>query len=136
MARCFLTGVEFPLEDAFVLNRREARLLIAALNNRSASLRRLVDQFSPMDEVPEAEQAAPPRRAGFARKNHRLVCKAVATALAPGYPEISLFVGWLKYRAQVQSRESRAGSTPAPRVMKDGQPIERAGPGDEHNQHA
>jgi hypothetical protein len=30
------------------------------------------------------------------------VCKAVADALAPGFPEIELFLSWLDYRARTR----------------------------------
>lgn len=99
MVRCFLTGVQFPIEEAFVLNRREAHALLDALKDRVASLRRVIDQLSPLDE--EDNKAgigqAPPSR--FVRKRHRLVSRSVADALAPGYPEIRLFVDWPQYRA-------------------------------------
>jgi len=101
MVRCFLTGVEFPLQKAFVLNRRDARDLLGALKDRIASLQRVIDQLSPLD----AQEVTPFRQAhksGFVPKKHRLVCKAVADALAPGFPEIELFQSWLEYRSRVR----------------------------------
>ena len=103
MVRCFLTGVQFPLDAAFVLNRREARNLLAALNDRIASLRRVIEQFAPLDDDAGGSGGIQHLPAGFARRKHRLVCKAVAEALAPGYPEICLFVEWTEYQAQVRS---------------------------------
>lgn len=97
MIRCFLTGVQFPLEDAFVLNRREARDLLDTLKDRVNSLRRVIEQFSPMDEENENVEITRSARNGFARKKHRLVCKAVAEVLAPGFPEIRLFLTWPEY---------------------------------------
>ena len=52
-AQCFITGVQFPLDSAFVLNRRDARAPLAVLNDRVASLRRVVDQLAPLDDLPE-----------------------------------------------------------------------------------
>lgn len=84
---CFLTGVQFHLDQAFVLNRREARDLLDALKKRVASLQRVIEQLSPLDDADAGTAAALTSRAGFAPRRHRLVCKAVADALAPGFPE-------------------------------------------------
>lgn len=102
MIHCFLTGVQFRLEEAFVLNRREAHDLLDALKDRVASLRRVIDQLSPLDEDDGNAAVAHPGRSGFARKRHRLVCKAVADALAPGFPEIRLFLPWPEYHAHAR----------------------------------
>lgn len=103
MIHCFLTGVQFPLEDAFVLNRRDAHDLLDALKERVASLRRVIDQLSPLDEEEGGNsRVAYTGRGAFARKKHRLVCKAVADALAPGFPEIKLFLAWAEYREHVR----------------------------------
>ena len=51
-AQCFMTGVQFALDSAFVLNRRDARAPLAVLNDRVASLR-VVDQLAPLDDLPE-----------------------------------------------------------------------------------
>ncbi len=79
MARCFLTGVEFRLEQAFVLNRRDAHSLLHMLKDRVACLQRVIEQYSPLD-VDEGKLAWQVRK-GFAPKRHRLVCKAVAEVL-------------------------------------------------------
>ncbi len=98
MVRCFLTGVEFPIQQAFVLNRRDARDLLDGLKDRVASLQRVIDQLSPLD-THDPRPFEQPRKGAFAPKKHRLVCKAVADALAPGFPEIELFQGWPEYCA-------------------------------------
>lgn len=108
VVRCFLTGVQVPLESAFVLNRREARALLAALSDRVTSLRRLIDQFAPLDVVESEPNPGLARQSGLARRKHRLVCKAVADAMSPGYPEIHLFLEWPKY--QDQARVTTLGS--------------------------
>ena len=101
MVRCFLTGVEFPLQKAFVLNRRDARDLLGALKDRIASLQRVIDQLSPLDAY-DATPFERSRKRAYAPKKHRLVCKAVADALAPGFPEIELFQSWLEYRSRAR----------------------------------
>lgn len=102
MVRCFLTGVQFPIEEAFVLNRREAHDLLDVLKDRVASLRRVIDQLSPLDDEDSNAGPAHFARPGFVRKKHRLVSKAVADALAPGCPEIRLFLDWPAYRSQAR----------------------------------
>jgi hypothetical protein len=101
MVRCFLTGVEFPLQKAFVLNRRGARDLLAALKDRVACLQRVIEQLAPLD-ARESKPFGRAHKSAFAPKKHRLVCKAVADALAPGFPEIELFESWLEYRSRVR----------------------------------
>lgn len=102
MVHCYLTGVQFPLDEGYVLNRREAHGLLVALKDRIASLQRIVDQLSPLDDVDTSRQRG---RMPPARKSHRLVCKALAEALAPGYPEIRLFIPWRQYRVHARLTE-------------------------------
>jgi hypothetical protein len=96
-----LTGVEFPLEKAFVLNRRDARDLLHTLKDRVACLQRVIEQLSPLD-ARDAEPFEWAHKSAYVPKKHRLVCKAVADALAPGFPEIELFQSWLEYRSRVR----------------------------------
>ena len=100
MARCFLSGVEFELKDGRVLNRRAARDLLDALRDRVAGLQRIVMQTAPMDETVEEKFWPGSPRFQAAPKRHRLVCKAVADAMAAGFPEIELFVSWGQYVTQ------------------------------------
>jgi len=103
MVRCFLTGVEMTLEDALVLNRRDAHQLLARLHERAANLRRVIEQFAPLDEP--TQFAVPPREppAQPLRKKHRLVCRAVEGLIAPAYPEVRLFLPWVEYKQKVQT---------------------------------
>jgi len=105
---CFLTGVQFHIDKGFVLNRREARNMLDALKKRVASLQRAIEQLSPLDEDDSYAANAYIGRTGFTRKKHRLVCKSVADALAPGFPEIKLFIPWPEYqsRARLASRQA------------------------------
>ena len=91
MARCFFTSVEFRVEDGQVLNRADAYRLLRLLRNRYESLERLITQLSPLDTSVETATHFP-KHSGGAR--HRMLCKAVAEALAPAYPEIELFIAW------------------------------------------
>lgn len=107
MAHCFLTGVRLRMEQAFVLNRREAKDLLATLNDRVASLRRVIDQLAPLDDSGPSAQNAHRAHHGLAPKQHRFVCKAVADAIAPGFAEIELFRAWPVYQAEVRAVASR-----------------------------
>lgn len=113
MIHCFLTGVEFGFEEAFVLNRRQAHDLLDTLKDRVVSLKRVIDQLSPLDEIDRNAAVPHPGRRGSARKKHRLVCKAIADALAPGFPEIRLFLPWPEYRTQARRafRRERCSDT-------------------------
>lgn len=91
MARCFLTGVEFRVEDGHVLNRSDAYRLLRTFRKRAESLERLIAQLSPLDK-PAADDSRAMKRIGG--KQHRMICKAVADALAQAYPEIELFLSW------------------------------------------
>lgn len=101
MARCFLTGVEFRVEEGHVLHRSDAYRLLRMFRRRSESLERLITQFSPLDE-PSAENMRLIKRK--ARKQHRMICKGVADALAQAYPEIELFLSW----PELQTRNTMA----------------------------
>lgn len=102
MITCFVTGVRCEINDAYVLNRREARDLLDRLKDRVASLRRVLEQLSPLDDVEAREFAMVPKHMNFSAKKHRLVCKAVANGMAPGFPEIKLFLTFEQYRANVR----------------------------------
>ncbi len=91
MARCFLTGVEFRVENGHVLNRSDAYRLLRTLRKRAENLERLLAQLSPLDK-PAADDARAMKRAGG--RQHRMICKTVADVLAQAYPEIELFLSW------------------------------------------
>ncbi len=125
MACCFLTGVQVSLEQAYVLNRREARELLDVLKYRVASLRRVIEQFSPLDDQDDLSTVPLALRANFAPKKHRLVCKTVADALAPGFPEIKLFMEWPVYRSQARKTALQGLRIP-PVSAKKPQPKEQS----------
>lgn len=105
MIRCFLTGVQISIDDAFVLNRRDTHDLLAALKERLASLQRVIEQFSPLDE---GDALVPTNRhPALRRKRHRLACKAAADMLATGFPEVQLFLPWPEYRQRSRSTMQR-----------------------------
>lgn len=116
MVNCYLTGVRLPIERALVLNRREASALLGVLESRVSTLARLIQQLGPLDELPETAPVA----AGRARKRHRLVCPAMAEALAAAFPEARLFTPWPVYRGQVGARNASASNSGHGRPAGDG----------------
>ncbi|MGB4115324.1 MAG: hypothetical protein WBK51_02120 [Polaromonas sp.] len=106
MVHCFITGVQFELDEGFVLNRREARDLLDALKGRAASLMRIIEQLSPLDEPDNNSIAALQNIYRPPKKKHRLVCKAIADTLVPNFNEIRLFVSWPEYLAMSHQRRA------------------------------
>jgi hypothetical protein len=97
MARCYLTGVEIPLDEAFVLDLTTAHRALRELKEKVATLERLVAQLGGTDLVPIPNR----RGAGtFLRKDRRVVSRAVALALAAGFPDRELFLPWTVWRAR------------------------------------
>jgi hypothetical protein len=94
MAKCFLTGIEVPLDKAYLLDRGAAQRALRNLRQRIAAVERLVSQLGPKDDVPVFD---PKLKTTRTRLERRLVCPTVATALSSCYPEAPLFVSWCKF---------------------------------------
>jgi hypothetical protein len=93
MAKCYLTGVEIPVESAYVLDRGAAQRALRSLKQRVAAVERLIAQLGPKDEVEAYGPNGPRKRKG----QRRLVCPTVAAALAASYPEARVFVSWPEF---------------------------------------
>lgn len=109
MARCFMTGIQCEIDDAFVLNRRAARQFLDVLKDRVKSLQLAIEQLAPLDEKEVYSRNKLEPKRNFMPMQHRLVCKAVADALSLGYPEINLFHRWPEY--QTYARQIRSKGT-------------------------
>ncbi len=94
MAKCFLTGIEVALEDAYLLDRGAAKRAVRNLKQRLGALERLQAQLTPKDDV---EVFDPRSKSTKTRSRTRLVCPTVASALAGCYPEVPLFVTWNEF---------------------------------------
>lgn len=117
MVRCFMTGVELPIDQTLVLNRRAAIELLYQLKGRVATLRRILEQYSPLDDFEREHFGSLPSRdlAQHGPKKHRLLCPAAAQVLAPSFPEITLFLPWPEYKARARALcSSDGGSEAAP----------------------
>lgn len=128
MERCCLTGVEFSLDNGFVLNRRAVRRMLNELNLRSERLQKLLLQYGPLDVVPitfrarakpkqhqatnESKQAVAPATR-TTQKKHRLLCEAAAKVLNMSEPDLDLFITWPRYvkeSAQLRKPGARHGT--------------------------
>lgn len=97
MAKCFITGVELPLEETYVLNISSAHKAFRSLRHRLGAVERLIEQLSPVDDV-EFYDAR--KREMIMRKNRRIVSPIVAKALSTAYPECDLFFSWPDWQAK------------------------------------
>lgn len=97
MARCYLTGVEIKLDDAFVLDLTTAHRTLRELKEKVATLERLIAQIGGTDRVPI------PNRDGagtYFRKDRRVVSRSVALALGAVCPDREIFLPWTVWRAR------------------------------------
>ena len=108
MARCFITGIEVSLEDAYVLDLGAASRALRNLEQRVAAIARISEQLSPKDK---SEVFSYKLNAAKVRQERRLVCRTVANALSATYPEAPLFVAWpeLTRRGLRQRRKGPVG---------------------------
>jgi hypothetical protein len=100
MVRCFLTGVEMNLEDAFLLDLSAVKHVLRDLKQKSLILERLVDQLGPPDrvEAPNLKGGKPKHR-----KDRRLVSETMASVLSAACPERNIFICWSDWRSRRRS---------------------------------
>lgn len=95
MIKCFMTGVELPIEKTYLLDIGEAHRALKHLRQRTASVERLIGQLGALDDV---EIYDVKKHQNITRKDKRLVCESIARALADVYPEKNLFISWGEWR--------------------------------------
>jgi hypothetical protein len=91
MARCYLTGIEFPIEDGYVLDKSTVHREVRTLKAKTQNLARLLDLLGPTDRTSLRQKTVLRRR---------LVCRDVAQALSAGLGGQSVFLSWRDFRAQ------------------------------------
>lgn len=113
MIQCSMTGVEMVLQEAYALDVYEARLALRDLANRMKAVEKLVTMFGIPDSI---EKINPVDRSVRIKKQHRLVSRAVATALGEVCPGRNLFIPFLelspKIRERARGRNARAQTIP------------------------
>ena len=97
MPKCFLTGIEIPMENAYLLDCGAAKRALRDLKLRLAAVERLVAQLSPKDETEVFDYKS---KSVKVRPQRRLVCQTVAAALSESYPECPLFVAWPAFKTR------------------------------------
>ena len=91
MAKCFVTGIELAIREAFVLDTSAAHRALLNLRHRVCSLERLIAQFSHYDEVEVYDVR---RHQMVKQKYRRVVSSQVSALLCAAYPETKLFISW------------------------------------------
>ena len=97
MAKCYITGIEIPVEEAYLLNIYVVNKTIRDLKSRFETIQRLLDQLGPKDEISFFSAVAGKQ---VNRMDRRLVCNAMAQSLAVALPEEKLFITWPEYKQQ------------------------------------
>ncbi len=97
MAKCFMSGVEITLDEAYVIDRRTAYRALLDLRHRAMAVERVIQQLSPVDEV---EIFFGEEGAMQLRKRRRLITANLAENLANIYPQEKLFLSFADYRSQ------------------------------------
>ncbi|MCB1772458.1 MAG: hypothetical protein KDI88_02480 [Gammaproteobacteria bacterium] len=89
MAKCYMTGIEVDIEDAYLLDRRVALSHLGELKSRIRVLENLIRNLGPEDTV---------KIRGKERRQRRLVSKVIADALGQSFSYDSLFVPWPRFK--------------------------------------
>jgi hypothetical protein len=121
MAKCFLTGIDVPMENAYLLDQGATRRALRSLRERVSAMERLLAQFTPRDSVEVYDYKT---RKPAVKPQRRLVCQSVASALSALYPETQLFITWPQFRErctaltrQSQTKPDAVAMVPAPKPM-------------------
>jgi hypothetical protein len=104
MAKCFLTGIEMQMENAYLLDQGAARRALRSLKVRASVLERLLTQFTPKDSVEVFDYHT---RKPSVRQERRLACQSVAVALSASYPETPLFITWPEFKARCKAAQAK-----------------------------
>jgi len=101
MPRCYMTGVEIKLEEALILDRKEAYLALKEIRVRLKALERLVSELGQPERVEKKD-----RKTGqvFLRTDFRMLCPSVAEAFSSIWPEKQLFMRWSTWKSQRKNR--------------------------------
>lgn len=109
MAKCFLTGIDVPMENAYLLDQGAARRALRSLKERVAAMERLLAQFTPRDSVEVYDYKS---RQPTVRPQRRLVCQSVASALSALCPDVQIFITWPQFRARSEALAKGKGAAP------------------------
>jgi hypothetical protein len=97
MVKCYLTGVELEIEEAYLIDLGPAYRLLQQLRHQTSAVERLIAQLGPRDEVAGYD---PVKKKNVVYVRRRLVSPTVSNALGQIYPEKSLFIKWTQWKAR------------------------------------
>lgn len=103
MARCYMTGVEFPLAEGFVLDPAAANRALRNFRKKIEEIQRLIDQLGQCDAVEIPNKL----KRNVSRRYRRIVCQSVAEVLTAACPEGNLFLAWPEYRRRLPAPRSQ-----------------------------
>jgi hypothetical protein len=120
MAKCYFTGVNMPLQESYLLDFGPAFNALKDLRLRTASIQRIIELLSPLDDVKVYNSQ---KSKSETKRDRRLVSKAVAETLAVAYPEGRLFVSWHEWKSRYKAEnnlihESRQPGTSPPALIQ------------------
>jgi len=95
MAKCFITGVDMSIHDAYMLDRTAANRAVKDIRQQLAALERLIEQLGSIDD---AEVFDIRKHETVIRRDRRLVTSSVAATLSAAYPKEKLFITWEEWR--------------------------------------
>ena len=97
MAKCFITGVEVPIQDCYSLNIGVAYKKIKELKYKLDALERLIIQLGTKDEIDAYDDT---EHKTVKKHINRLICSNIAAAISANFQETKLFTSWNKYRSE------------------------------------
>jgi len=107
-----MTGIDIQLEDAYVLDRREANAVLRDLREKVKTLEHLIAELGQFERVvlPHRQDGKP-----FTRLDSRLICLDIAKALSVVCPDKALFVRWTEWKIRraeyIRKLRNRGGVT-------------------------
>lgn len=105
MARCFITGVDLQIEEAWVLDLGPAYRVQRELKQRLEAVDRLIRQLAPQDDVQVYNSKT---RTAMTMKHRRVVSAAVAKVLCAAWHREPLFIAWSQWRARRQTVDTKS----------------------------
>ncbi len=100
MAKCFITGVELPLESLYLLDIGTVNRKIREFQQRVRALEGLLYQLGTSDERKFYLHG---KEDLITRYHRRLVCETVANVLGKTCADEKLFISWHEYTDRKQS---------------------------------
>ncbi len=105
MAKCFITGVDLSIHEAYILDRAAAHRALKDIQEQLSTLQRLIEQLGAIDD---SEIFDVKNHKMTLRRDRRLVTSSVAEVLSAAYPKAKLFTPWREWRQRRSQTNNRA----------------------------